>query len=145
MTTKIFFFFDIGWLKLEKSCFWSTVFFQFENFWEICVKFFLPNLEKDADINYFLIYGHRSFCFLFKGCLLLVFLLGLWLAVKWKLKADYRGWESQVTGQESTSGEVKLTREAAERVVWEGALGCGLAVRNLGSHLIQNPEVEFLF
>ena len=25
--------------------------FQFENFWEICVKFFLPDLEKDAEAD----------------------------------------------------------------------------------------------
>ena len=115
--------------------------FQFENFWEICVKFFLPDLEKDAEINdlWFLAIG---FLVLFKGCLLVVFLPGLWLAVKWKLKAEDWGLESQNTWQEKIIREVMFNGEAVEGMVWEGAFSCGLAVRNPRSHLMQKL-VEF--
>ena len=79
--------------------------FQFEN-WEICVKFFLPDLEKDAEINdlWFMAIG---FLVLFKDCLLIVFLPGLWLAVKWKLKAeDGFGEPKHMAGKNHWGGHV---------------------------------------
>ena len=100
--------------------------FQFENFWEICVKFFLPDLEKDAEINdlWFMAIG---FLVLFKDCLLIVFLPGLWLAVKWKLKAEDWGLESQTHGRKKSLGRLclmeKLLKEWFEKeplaVAWQ--------------------------